>query len=123
MPSIGVEISIDSLIDALNLHSDEVPHCLDHRRGQTIEIERAEAAQWEIDALSSEPEIIREEVDVPIEPQPFREALRYALAGDVRMAEIMFDRALQGHDDAQRAVAEEFRWANEQRARVQAVAA
>lgn len=117
MPSIGVVVEIDNLIAALKLHNDEVPGCLDQRRGQSIEIDRAEAEQWEIDALSSEPEVIREEVDVPIEPQPFREALRYALAGDLRMAAIMFDRALQGHDDAQRAVEEEFRWANEQRAR------
>lgn len=117
MPFIGALVKIDDVIDALKLADDEVPGCLDQRRGQSIEIDRAEAEQWEIDALSTEPEVIREEVEIPVEAQPFREALRYALAGDLRMAAIMFDRALQGHGDAQRAVEEEFRWANAQRAR------
>lgn len=117
MPSIGVEISIDSLIDALKLHYDDVPPCLHQRRGQTVEIDRAEAAQWEIDALSSEPEVIREQVDVPVDAQSIREGIRYALAGDWSMAAIMLDRGLDGHDDAQRAVEEEFRWVSEQRDR------
>ncbi|WP_066681663.1 hypothetical protein [Sphingomonas sp. CCH9-E2] len=58
-----------------------------------------------------------------VDAQFIREAVRYALAGDLPMAAIMFDRALEGHDEARLAVEEEFRWANEQRARVQAVAA
>lgn len=117
MPSISGRVLVDDIVDALNLRA--VPDGCSYTSGSRIDFDDIDVDQDEIDDAASEPE----DDYLPVDTQSIREGIRYALAGDWSMAAIMLDRGLCGHDDAQRAVAEEFRWANEQRARVQAVAA
>lgn len=111
MPSISGKVLVEDIIDALNLRA--VPDGCGYSATDRIDFDDITVDQEEIDAEASEPE----DDYIPVDTQSIREGVRYALAGDWSMAAIMLNRGLDGHYDAQRAVEEEFRWANEQRAR------
>lgn len=117
MPSIAGRVLCADILSALNLST--VPDGCSFTPGTRIDFDDIKVAQDDIDDEASP----REPEQILVDTQSVREGIRYALAGDWSMAAIMLHRGLDGHDDAQRAVEEEFRWASEQRARAQRVAA
>lgn len=111
MPSISGKVLLDDILDALNLR--DVPDGCSYTPGSRVDFDDIDVDQVDVDDAASEPE----DDYLPVDTQSIREGVRYALAGDWTMAAIMLNRGLDGHDDAQRAVEEEFRSANEQRNR------
>jgi hypothetical protein len=111
MPMISGAVQVEDILDALDL--TQPPAGCHYAMTDYIRFNEIRVEQHEIDAEASdvEPE------QIMVDTQSIREGVRYALAGDWSMAAIMLHRGLDGHDDAQRAVEEELRWANEQRAR------
>lgn len=101
MPKFDVEVRASALSEALGLA--KLPDC-DFEPTDFVEIE-VDISQDEIDDEASdvEPEMIE------VKGRDLREALRSLLAGDYPMARIMLQRALEGHEDAQRIVEEELR--------------